>query len=153
MIQVAFYKGKGTWFDWLVRTWTRSPYSHCEAVLAHCPTGANELRVWSSSPRDNGVRSRVIAFNPAHWDVVDVPWANETLLAEAMGAFSGLKYDWLGIFGTQVLNAGLHSPNRLTCSEACAAALGLSNGHRLSPHQLYHLIKDINRLKEVPHAD
>ena len=32
-ISVAFYKGKGSWKNKIIRWWTKSPYSHVELVL------------------------------------------------------------------------------------------------------------------------
>ena len=53
-VQLALYKAPGEWTNALIRWWTRSQYSHCELVI--------DGTCYSSSERDRGVRSKVMAL-------------------------------------------------------------------------------------------
>ena len=45
--------------------------THCETVLHEFADGS--VRIGSSSVRDGGVRQKVVALNPAHWRMIEVP--------------------------------------------------------------------------------
>ena len=131
-LRIAFYKGTRPGFagiyNRLVRWWTSSTYSHVELVL---PTG----RAWSASFADGGVRSKLIAFDPLHWDFIDLPGE---LVREAESWFEahrGAKYDILGNVRF-VLGPIRQGEKRWFCSEAVAAALGLPNPWRYDPGTL-----------------
>lgn len=59
-MQLALYKAPGAWYDKLVRV----AYSHCELVI--------DGVCYSSSPRDNGVRSKAIDLHSGSWDLIEV---------------------------------------------------------------------------------
>lgn len=126
-VSIAFYKGKDDLLDRLVQWWTKSPYSHCELVI--------DGVAYSSSPRDGGMRTKVIDFNPNHWDIIPISadkdackkWFNDRL---------GAKYDWLGLLGF-IIPMRLESPYRWFCSEAIASALGLPHPWKITPDTLY----------------
>lgn len=139
LIYLALYKGRGTLFNRLVRHWTRSTYSHCELVL---PDG----RWLSASAMDGGVRTKHIELNLEHWDLIPLPWADYRQIARVFRANAGQGYDYLGLFGSQLLSAGLHSRRRWFCSEFCAAALGYPMPQRYSPAQLGEVVQHINTL-------
>lgn len=110
----AFYKAQGDLFDFAVRAWEGGPYSHCEILT---PSG-----FWlSSSPRDNGVRYKGIEVDFAKWDFVAVPVpAGKFTRAITWGSDqTGKKYDWLGIFLSQILPLQIEDPKRFFCSEFC----------------------------------
>ena len=140
MIAIAFYTARGNWWNRLIRWWTGSPYSHCELVIGK--RGHKGL-CWSSSNRDGGVRTKSIAVYDGHWDVIDLPWADPAKIAAARQLFAGARYDWLGVF---LFAFGFHAKKRWFCSEICATALGISNGHNYSPATLRTLVLDINQL-------
>ncbi|WCE09486.1 hypothetical protein [Pseudomonas sp. JBR1] len=129
MIRLALYKAPGDTYDRLIRAWTRSPYSHCELVL---PDG----RFVSSSPRDGGVRAKVIEPDPAVWDFLPLPWLPAAHVEQLLEQEAGAGYDWLGILGTQILQAGIQSRSRWFCSEFCAKVVDLEQPQRYSPGQL-----------------
>ena len=143
MIRLAFYKGEGDIFDKLIRLWTRSPYSHVEMVFGD---------LWySSSPRDGGVRLKLIDPSPEHWDFVDldvIPKKREEMRKFLISQL-GKKYDWTGILLSQILPLDAQDPNRWFCSEICTAALkaggvGLKNHPQwYSPARLY---REVSRL-------
>lgn len=122
--QLWFYKGKGNWFDWLIRKYCNSRYSHVEIVVGGIACAAD---AWSGKVRT----APVTTFNRDNWDVVEVelqkdaPW----LLNQV-----GKGYDWLGILG--LITLGFDDPSRWYCSELAAAAMGLSP-RQVSPGELY----------------
>lgn len=138
-VRLALYKAPGKLSDRLTRTWTRSPYSHCELVL---PDG----RFVSSSPRDGGVRAKVIEPDPAVWDFLPLPWIQPAHVEQLLEQEAGAGYDWLGILGSQILPTGIQSGSRWFCSEFCASVLGLEKPQCYSPGQLavmLHCCKDV----------
>jgi len=134
VIRLALYKAPGDTYDCLIRVWTRSPYSHCELVL---PDG----RFATSSPRNGGVRAKVIEPDPDVWDFLPLPWIKATSVEQLLEQEAGASYDWLGILGSQVLPAGIQSRSRWFCSEFCAQALELEQPQRYSPGQLAEAVR------------
>ena len=130
--QAAFYKGTRPGlagiYSRVVRWWTKSDYSHVELVLS---TG----RAWSSSFEDGGVRSKLIDFDLARWDLVDLPPALEQAAVAWFEAHRGAGYDLVGNLQF-VLSPIPHSRGRWFCSEAVAAALGIPDPWRYSPGTL-----------------
>ena len=140
-MQVAFYKGtrpglKGV-YNWLVRKWTRSAYSHCELVVS---TG----RAWSASFEAGGVRSKLVDFDPPKWDLIDLPDALEPAAVAWFTAHRGAKYDLLG--NLQFILAAIpHSRKRWFCSEAVAAALEIPDPWRYDPGTLAGALTLLNK--------
>lgn len=121
---LAFYKGKGTFFDRIVRLVTRSQYSHVEIIedldsyKIFC--GEKQHKCWSSSPRDGGVRAKYIHLESRHWDIVEVPWHS----GKIDGFFLhwsklGAKYDWFGVIFCQFFNLQRQRQLDWFCSEIC----------------------------------
>lgn len=140
MIRVAFYKAPGNWLDWIIRKWTKGPYSHVELVIGD---------LWlSASPRESVVRYKAIPTGPNTWDFVplelDVAQVNK--IQDWAALELGCEYDWLGIFLTQMINWNRQDPHRWFCSELVAAALqqaGMLAGvvpHQTDPNELYLLL-------------
>ena len=139
MIHLAFYKGNGNLFDRIVRFWTRSRYSHVEIVIGD---------FWyTSSPRDGGVVSRRMkGFDSRNWDFVRISTipGNKIHIADLFFEQKGKRYDWLGIFLSQIFPLGVQNPKRWFCSEICAYVLDRSGANHLekdyswySPGRLY----------------
>lgn len=131
MVKLAFYKGEGDWTDKLIRWWTGSKYSHVEMII--------DGRWYSSSPRNGYVRSKIIIPKEDHWDFVDVE-VTECAKYEMLTFFKkqlGKKYDWAGIFLSQVLPLEIQDPGRWFCSEICSAALKRVGKHLEKPAQWY----------------
>ena len=135
-MKLALYKGPAqNWAHkiahWAVCTFTGSPYSHCELVI-------NGV-CWSASARDGGVRGKVIDLASGRWDVVDLP--AQLSQADALAWFrahDGLRYDWAGVMRFALPFLPLCMV-RWFCSEACGAALGLAQPHKLTPRTLAHM--------------
>ena len=120
MIQLAFYKGKGDWSDKLIRLWTRSKYSHTELVIDD---------LWySSSPRDGEVRIKYITPKPGHWDFIEIDVTKEQKenMLNFFNSQIGKKYDFKGIFLSQVLPFNIQDPEKWFCSEIDSKALIIS---------------------------
>lgn len=144
MPRVAFYKGKGTWVDWAIRTVTRSPYSHVELIPDPLMQGADgSFLCYTSSPRDGGVVNRSIGFKRDHWDFVDVEWYAPNVIA-IFDQYAGAKYDYAGIIFSQFFNWRTHSRKRWFCSEIIAAALDLPNPTSYSPGSLKAMLDWLN---------
>ena len=134
MVTVAFYKGKGSWLDKLIRLWTKSPYSHCEIIIY----GVN----YTSSFMDGGVVRRIMEVNPDSWDFIELNDVDKQFALDFFRKQIGKKYDYLGIFLSQLLPLSRHHKDKWFCSEICAAMLGLENAHEYSPEDLYQRIKE-----------
>lgn len=126
-MKLALYKGKGLVGNALIRWWTRSIYSHCELVI----DGIS----YSSSLMDGGVRAKRIDHTPAHWDFVELPWADKLAVLTLYDQTKGEPYGWLDLLWRQVLNRPGDARGWF-CSEWCAAALGLPNPQLYSPATL-----------------
>ncbi len=139
MLKLAFYKGKGTWIDRIIRWWTQSIYSHVELVCLH--KDGLSIGLVSSSPRDGGVRYKVIPksyFKADNWTLVD---ASDRLDMDKLGQFFinhyPAHYDFKGILLSQLMSLNRHSKNKYFCSEFCAEALGFARPHQYSPQDLF----------------
>ena len=144
-LRIAFYLAEyGNWLDQSIGYFTESLYSHCELVY---PSTLEDLKnskslCYSSSPRDGGVRSKLIPLNNKHWHVYDIEINKEEKLTELTKQIQNyfLKhlnepYDYLGAFGSAV-KVPLYSLNKKFCSLACAQALQLKE-FNLSPANLF----------------
>jgi len=141
-MRFAFRKRAPGIFSWLIRMWTRSKYSHVEAVFGVTMISAVE---------GIGVRSVVLAedFDRSKWDVIDVPLLPNEDSDAYMFAMSmlGCKYDWNGIVFCQVVHWGREHPERWFCSEFCTAifqASGKARGvkaYQQSPGAFCRLLK------------
>jgi uncharacterized protein YycO len=147
-MQIAFYKGEQTlsgMFQDLLKDpgifvahvaiciRTLSKYSHAELVI--------DGKCWSSSERDNGVRGKVINLDSGHWDVYPVAWQFDDP-DKALTWFldhDGAHYDWLGILRF-VLPFVKQKDNEYFCSEAIAAALGVTDTYKLTPKDLLRFV-------------
>ena len=149
-VYLALYKGRrdGAWYrpgvaaarlsDWIIRTLTGSPYSHCELAVLIPPRNGNPddpavFDCYSSSIRDGGVRLKTMPLPPEKWDLIPVDASPEQVY-EALAATFGAKYDWAGATG--VIARWRHDKRKYFCSEWCAMALGLANPERFCPGSL-----------------
>lgn len=151
-IYLALYKGRrdGAWYqpkvaaarlsDWIIRTLTRSPYSHCElAVLIPPPDGDPDdhavFDCYSSSIRDGGVRMKTMTLPADKWDLIPINQLDAYI--DVLNYFArtrGKPYDFVGACGVILGIKG--SLKKWFCSEWCAAALGVQYPDRYSPQAL-----------------
>ena len=141
-MKIAFYKGtrpafQGI-FNWAVRWWTGGSYSHCEIIFQDFSG--------SSSAIDGGVRLKYIEYDPAKWDIVELPSGvfDEYRARRWFDNNAGAGYDYLNLLGF-IWRRKDGSSKRFTCSEACADALGLQTPWRYDPNTLFSVVCDMIR--------
>ncbi|QEY23561.1 hypothetical protein [Neisseria animalis] len=144
-VYLACYKGGRDWTGWqnawpylkartadyLIRLFTRGPYSHCEIAVSD---GGRQYRCYSSSVRDGGVRLKTMPLPSAKWDLIPLPPETAAHAAYLYEQTRGAGYDWRGALGT-VLRLR-QSGTRWFCSEWCARALRLPGAWTYSPNAL-----------------
>lgn len=153
-IYLALYKGTTTkrgfsaWLsrleDKLIRRLTRGKYSHCEiAVELDIVYIQKQYECYSSSPRDGGVRKKLMKLPSTKWDLIEIDQSilNQQQLQQFYEITKGLKYDMLGAFG--LIFANNQHGNKYFCSEWCAKALGLDEAWRFSPNDLAVIVRRI----------
>ena len=143
-VYLALYKGRrdGAWYqpkvaaarlsDWIIRTLTRSPYSHCEIAV---DKGNGQYNCYSASIRDGGVRLKTMPLPADKWDLI--PVNQQDAYIDVLNYFAqtrGKPYDFIGACGVVLGIKG--SLKKWLCSEWCAAALGVQYPDRYSPQAL-----------------
>lgn len=135
--RAAFYKGTrpglaGT-YNRLIRWWDNGKYSHCELIFS-------DGLAASASFLDRGVRFKQIDFDPARWDFINLPADLEADARQWFTKHEGSGYDVIGNlrFALDFLPDNKH---KWFCSEALAAAIGLSETWRLGPNGLAAILK------------
>lgn len=134
MLELALYKGPPEDILHVVghnatKVWTWSKYSHAELVI--------DGVCWSSSSRDGGVRKKNINLNSGKWDVFrltdDLVVKNKALMWFKL--HEGDSYDYRNILRFILPIVG-HDKRKWVCYEACGAALGIDNPHKLDADKL-----------------
>lgn len=131
-MRAAFYKGtrpgaSGV-YNRLVRAWERGPYSHCELVFSDGISA-------SSSFLDGGVRFKLISFDPANWDIFEMPVHLEMAARKWFTDHEGEAYDLMGNVHL-VIGFVPSCLRKRFCSAAMADALGLPDPWRFGPNAL-----------------
>lgn len=151
-VYLALYKGRASnWRerieDWLIRKVTRGAYSHCEiAVKQSNIEGHYHYTEWfecySSSPRDGGVRCKVINVADTNkWDLVELQNVTEAQIKAYFEQTQGKKYDLWGALG--IVLGFKQRRERFFCSEWCFNAIFDSEqGWRFSPNDLAVMINE-----------
>jgi len=107
--------------------------------------------MFSSHLADNGTRFRKMEqFNALYWDMLDIPTteAEEEIVRNFCGNELGCRYDWWGIWFSQVIPLRREHPDKWFCSEICAAALqkidllGSFKPCTLSPGKLFKRLRE-----------
>ena len=148
-VYLALYKGRrdGAWYqpkvaaarlsDWIIRTLTRSPYSHCEIAV---DKGNGQYNCYSASIRDGGVRLKTMPLPAYKWDLI--PVKQQDAYIDVLNYFAqtrGKPYDFIGACGVVLGIKG--SLKKWFCSEWCAAALGVQYPDRYSPQALANWLR------------
>lgn len=138
-MRAAFYKGTRPGLQGIysraVRWIDRGPYSHAELVFSDGLSA-------SASYIDGGVRLKRIDYNPAHWDLIDLPQSLEPYARAWFESHLGAPYDLMGNVRF-VLPWLADSERGWFCSEALAAALGWAEPWRFGPNGLSALLRSI----------
>ena len=123
-IKVAFYCGKGTWVNKIIRWWTKSPYSHAELIMPD-----NETWIGISPFKASRLEQK---HNPDYvvcdWNFLELEVTSEQLgvIKEFYESTRGSKYDWVGMLLSQFLPYHIKRKNKWYCSEWIAYALRIS---------------------------
>ena len=156
-VVLALYKGNrsGKWYsprvlqarlgDWLIRTFTRSPYSHCEIAV---DKGNGQYDCYSASLRDGGVRMKTMTLPADKWDSIPINQLDAYI--DVLNYFAqtrGKPYDLIGACGVVLGIKG--SLKKWFCSEWCAAALGLQYPDRYSPQNLADWFRQPQKVKTI----
>lgn len=146
-MRVAFRKRAKSWYSYLIRFYTRGPYSHSELVFSD--------GLCFSSQEGEGSRFKAISLTADEWDLLPVPVseADQLRIRAFCEREKGCEYDWRGIsFSFLPVPIGWQSAEKWFCSEICAAGLqiaGYLSGFTpasLSPNQLYReLAKELEK--------
>ena len=125
--------------DWLIRAFTRSPYSHCEiAVPVRGLSGVYEC--YSSFAADGGVRCKQMVLDGEYWDLLPLTLDYGRLLT-LFRETEGRRYDYIGILRF-ILPFLPPAHSRWYCSEWCAAALGYDDRRQWTPGQLAEAVRN-----------
>jgi len=133
-VTLAFYKAKGSLMDKAIRIWTKSKYSHVEVIYSGKSYG-------NIPGEDMSVRSRVHSYNTNSWDLVHIDIDIDYFL-EFYEKTKDYKYDWVGIFLSQIFPFNTDQRKKFFCSEWAAEACQLcekGKGNRYSPGEVYKL--------------
>jgi len=139
-MKIAFYKSthpgfKGI-YNWLVRGWECGPYSHCELIF-------DDGVAASSSFADGGVRFKKIDFNLDKWDIVEIPWADESAAFAWFVANHGKAYNIIGNLHFLVGFILWHDDKKF-CSQAVLESLGMIDAWRYGPNAAAAMMRSFN---------
>lgn len=148
--EVVFCPGDGV--DHLMPDGTCDPVDG--ALWSVSSVAAERLPGWSPqrAGKVGGVRFKRIAFDPTHWDVIDLPF-DPVMAAMLSKSVEGARYDWQLIIGYLAwIIPG--SASRFTCSEFCAWTAGITDPWRFDPCVLHAAIEAMDCAMAIsPHAN
>jgi uncharacterized protein YycO len=128
--------GLGAILDWAIRADTHGRFTHCELVFS-------DGRSASSVP-GTGVRfttpGSIDFTDTTQWEMMDLTGLDEQAAIDWFTANEGKGYDFLGD-AAFVLGILGHGKKDDFCSEACAYALGFTEGWRFDPNCLNVVLK------------
>ena len=142
-MKFIFRKEEKGLFPALIRWWTKSPYSHCAVLL-------NEELMFEAAP---GAGTRFVPVGPlltGDWDALEIKTSADD--DQAVLTFcqleDRLKYDWKGIFFSQIIKMQRAAKNEWFCSEI-ATAIAQRIGYMINnvpctvdPGKLYKRLKE-----------
>lgn len=99
-----------------------------------------------SSTMSEGVRAiNISKLNKDEYEIKEIQNVNIADALERFGEIRGFKYDWLGIFLSQMFPINKHHPKKLFCSETVAHMLRVSTPHFYGVNLLDNYLQDRNR--------
>ena len=128
---------------WITRRVQKGPYAgvtHCEAIHAEHADGS--VTIASASLRDGGVRAKRARLNPAHWQIVDVPFWDVVRSQDFFAETNGLPYDLRGAIATAFL--GSEDRTRYFCNEWVGKPF-LRASANFGPHQFAAVCLSLGR--------
>lgn len=151
-MRVAFQKADQSMYAGLIRWWTKSEYSHCELLFS-------DGMMFSSHVADKGTRYvKNQYFNYLYWDVLEIPITDkqEKVMRDFCDSELYCRYDWWGIWFSQIIRMQREDPEKWFCSEICTTAwqrigfLGDSRPCTFSPGKLYKRMREAGAQICVP---
>jgi hypothetical protein len=134
-MKFAFYKGKGTLIDKMIRVATLGKYSHCELIFS-------DGRWFSADAWENKCRYKPESeFNPNNWDFIDFH-CDEALAKMFCDNIEGSEYDFRAI-ATWFLPDFRDDRSRWYCSEVGHEAVAFPR-KRISPSALAKKLVNIS---------
>lgn len=134
-VYLAMYKAEGNWVDKIIRLFTGKPYSHCELAVAN----GEKYLCYSSSPRDGGVRYKLMHLGEDKWDLIPLDNVTEEKIKAYFNRTCGKAYDWWGAIG--IVLCVKQKRSKYFCSEWCFNAIYNSEeGWRFSPNKLAQIL-------------
>lgn len=145
-LRAAFYKGTHAGaaglIERLVRWRTRSPYAHVELIFFDGGPGADSQAA-AASWLDGGVRFKWFPFDPACWDLIDLP---PSLARRALAWFDAHEGDAFDLPGSLRLPVPRrHGRRGWSSAGAVAAALGMPVPARFDPGTLHAALTFLNQ--------
>ena len=158
---LAFYKAWNNQFanitDRVIAVWTNGPYSHVEYIV---PDGNGGYLMCSALGSCNCVRCKKHFFNTDIYDYIEVKLGEPKRVKEFFDLISDSKYDFKGIFLSQIFPLGMDNPKEWFCSESCTKASQIAaidnkdlwrvKPESISPNDLAYRLGIIEKSKKVP---
>lgn len=129
-VQIGFYKGKGRIFDYLVKLFTFSKFSHCAIITRK---EKNYMCGFTALPF-RGVDYFEQFYDENEWEFFDTNTSNANLI-DFYYKTKDCKYDYCGCINC-IIKFHQHK-NRYFCSEWCAEFLKLDKPETYTPQKLY----------------
>jgi len=127
IVKLAFKKNCNSFFQRLIKWFTKSKYCHVEILL---PNSEGEFKpgVWFSANGKKGVRIKPIIhpIDESKWDLIDVKVNSDKYdeVVKYINYLTEFKYAFKDLFLVQVLKLDkLESRKRLFCSESVCEIL------------------------------
>lgn len=117
-MKFAFLKHDTSIVGTLIKWWTKSNYSHCEILF-------DDGLMFSAHPKE-GTSYRTLGFKEQRdYEFLDLPTTLEEDIKIKCFCESelGCKYDWKGIWFSQIIRMSRSHKDQWFCSEVCTAAV------------------------------
>jgi hypothetical protein len=145
-MKIAFYKathpGIQGWFNRAIRWFEKGPYSHTELIFSDGMSA-------SSSMLDGGIRFKYIGYDPAKWDIFELPEGliDEHEARQWYADREEARYDVIGICRF-IFKFLPDNPKQYFCSETQACIIALHhpevlswmNPNEIAPNKLARLL-------------
>jgi hypothetical protein len=137
MVRAAFFRGKGTLADAIVRLLTRSQFSRVELAVGH--KMATGWACYAADPVEGHLRRRIVDLDPENWVIVEVPGVSKTRVQNWFKANLGrrvnMQHHLCLPFWQEGERCGKYAPG-----EAAAAAIGMVEPSFFSVDRLYRAL-------------
>lgn len=142
IITVAFFKGKNSYKDTLIKLWTNSEYSHVELIK-------DNKSIICLPSKGVYIKNNKI-YNANDWTFININYDDSEHINNIFNAFINnelnCKYDWLGIYLSQFIKLGINSDSKWFCSELTTKLLQILliesiidlQPNKVSPGMLYN---------------